>query len=238
MVYNVHQLTHLTKCVEMNGPLFAYSNYSMEDNIGHLASFVKGTTDVSSQICSRYLLEKNLHLSLRNSPLAQSFYEQIESKLSFAVTRKIDGSLMIGKPSKNCLLNDCEKQIIKNELNIRDSACITEYGSVLLKCHVFYETAVNSRKKRTNDSFIVNSISNRFGVIKSIFTVNEKVYFFVDEIYEVENSSDSIYVTLLKKSITSQQKIFCATDITQKYVLVDFENTVAMSRFPNIFEKN
>lgn len=238
MVYNVHQLTHLTKCVEMNGPLFAYSNYSMEDNIGHLASFVKGTTDVSSQIRSRYLLEKNLHFSLLNSPLAQSFYEQIERKLSFAVTRKVDGSLVVGKPSKNCQLNDREKQIIKNELNITDSPCITEYGSVLLKCRVFYETAANSKKKRTNDSFIVNSILNRFGVIKSIFTVNEKVYFFVDEIYEVENSSDSICITLLKRSITSHQIFFCATEVTQKYVLVEFENTIAMSRFPNLFEKN
>lgn len=81
MVYNVHQLTHLAKCVEMNGPLFVYANYPMEDNIGHLSSFVRRTTDVTSQICSRYLLEKNLHISLQTSPLAQSFYKQIERKL-------------------------------------------------------------------------------------------------------------------------------------------------------------
>lgn len=91
------------------------------------------------------MLEKNLHLSLLNSPLAQSFYEQIESELSFAVTRKVDGSLVVGKPSKNCQLYR-EKQMIKNELNMTDSACITEYGSVLSKCRVFYETAANSKK--------------------------------------------------------------------------------------------
>lgn len=110
--------------------------------------------------------------------------------------------------------------------------------TVLLNCRVFYETAANSQKKKTNDSFIHNSALNRFGVIKSIFTVNGKVYFFVDKKYEIESHLESSYVIFLKKQIGSQQKIFCATEITQKYVLIEFENTIAMSRFPNLFEKN
>lgn len=38
MVFNIHLLTHLADCVRFIGPLFAYSNYNFEDQIGHLVS--------------------------------------------------------------------------------------------------------------------------------------------------------------------------------------------------------
>lgn len=120
MVYNVHQLKHVGECVVRNAPLFTYSNYPMEDYIGHLVSFVKGTTDVSSQICSRYLLEKNLHFILQKSQLALEFYRSIESRLSFSISRKVNESLVIGKP-KRYNLNGHELAFVQNVLQIDDT---------------------------------------------------------------------------------------------------------------------
>lgn len=100
MVYNVHQLRHLADCVELNGPLFAYSNYFMEDNIGHTVSFVNGTTDVTKQICSKYLIEKNLYMHLEKSAKARTFYNQIVSQLRFKFTEVFDNVMVIGKPQK------------------------------------------------------------------------------------------------------------------------------------------
>lgn len=237
MVYNVHQLVHLTECVKMNGPLSVYSNYTMEDNIGHLVSFVKGTTDVTSQICSRYLLEKHLYISLQKSPLALSYHEQIESKLSFAVSENVDGSLLIGKPNYIRNLNDHDKTIIRNELNIGEDVCIVEYGSILLKSRVFYETLCNSRKKRTSDSFVYNTELNQFGIIKSIFTVNEKIYFFVSEELKVGEKTASNFITFLDQ-IIQRSIIFKTEEVTKKYILIRFDNILAMAHFPNHYEKN
>lgn len=149
MVYNVHQLKHLVECVNRNGPLSTYSNYPMEDYIGHLRSLVKGTTDVTSQICSRYLLEKELHVQLNKSQLARQYYETIESKLSFPIVRKVSGLLVLGKAKIMSHLNERELKYIRNSLHVDDYIEIQEYRSAFLDNRFFYEISSNNTKKRT-----------------------------------------------------------------------------------------
>lgn len=60
MTYNIHLLSHYIECVRRNGPLPLYTNYPMEDNIGHLVGVVKGTTDVVAQCCTKCLMERGL----------------------------------------------------------------------------------------------------------------------------------------------------------------------------------
>lgn len=60
MVMNVHLLTHIAKCVEVSGPLWAQSAFPFERNNGCLLKFVNGTTDVLDQISSRYVIWKGL----------------------------------------------------------------------------------------------------------------------------------------------------------------------------------
>lgn len=177
MVYNVHQLKHLAECVRRNGPLSVYSNYPMEDYIGHLVSFVKGTTDVTAQIGSRYILEKNLHSHLEKSELARKFYDKIESKLSFTIVTKVNESLVIGKPRITSNLSPQEKSLIQNTLQTSENMQINEYRSTLLNSSIFYEITENASKKRTNDSFIYDLETRSFVVIIAIITVNEQLYF-------------------------------------------------------------
>lgn len=60
MVYNVHLLEHIPKCVTDCGPLWGYSNFNFESNNGFLVKHVNGTTDVEKQISSKYAFNNAL----------------------------------------------------------------------------------------------------------------------------------------------------------------------------------
>lgn len=124
MVHNVHLLTHLPECVRLNGPLYTYSNYCFEDHIGHLVSLKKGTTDVATQICQKYILEKNLFHYAHHSPTVHKFIENIDSKQQFSVCRKVSGSLVIGKPTINSDLTELERALILRILEVQNDAQI------------------------------------------------------------------------------------------------------------------
>lgn len=240
MVYNVHQLKHLTECVRLNGPLFAYSNYCMEDHIGHMVSLVKGTTDVTSQITAKYILEKELTDFLKKCPRAQIFYDQIERKLTFPISKKVDGTLIIGKPLKNQFKNMTENQVqfVKKVLKIEESEEIFEYNSIHLGCKIFYEIISNSAAKRTNDSFIFNVKTNRFADIQAIFMKSGNLFLLIAEKYDAMNDQFCEKVTFLKELEKFELKVIKPNEIGQKNVLIKFQNVLACSTFPNLYEKN
>lgn len=239
MVYNVHQLNHLSECVKRNGPLYAYSNYPMEDYIGHLVNFVKGTTDVTTQICSRYILEKNLYIHLQKSHLAEKYYEKIESRLSFPIARKIGRSLLIGKPKQLCNLNVQELNLIRNSLSIDESIPIQEYRAAFLNNRDYYETASNNYlRKRTNDSLVFNSESNCFAEIEAIVVIDEQVYFLIDEKFRKIIDPNCKHVHFLVKNTSPKQKIIKPELIVDKFALIKFDSTIAAAKFPNLYERN
>lgn len=238
MVYNVHQLLHITECVKLNGSLFAYSNYANEDYIGHLVNFVQGTTDVTTQVCSRYILEKNLYVHLQKSALAQSYFDQIESKLSFPIAEKVDGSLVIGNSKLTSGFNEQELLMIRNTLEVTEETEIDEYKSIFLNCKAFYETYENNLNKRTDDSIILNTENNRFALIKSIIRVNQQLYFFIVEKFKTLNDTDCKKVKFLDEKESYTQKLISSALIGEKHAFVKFEKTIAISKFPNLHEKN
>lgn len=238
-VSNVHILRHLADCVKFIGPLFAYSNYHFEDYIGHLVSLHKGTTDVTSQIAEKYLLEKNLFFHLASSPIVKDFCEDIDKKHKFSVCRKVDGCIVIGKPKKKLTLNDHEKTLILSNLKIANDAKIEEYDSMLLNCKVFYET-IDKPCKRTDDSFIYILASNKFARIKSIFVIHEKLFLLADEKYEVlsDSTNKCKSIRYLKESEVNHQSVLRPTSVGPKFALVQFENIITCAEFPNMHERD
>lgn len=236
MVYNVHQLTHLTDCVRLNGPLFTYSNYCMEDNIGHLVSLIKGTTDVTTQITTKYLLEKNMLFHLNQYPRASIFYDKIESKLSFATSKKVNGTLVIGREVLELCRED--RSFITDILGFPKDKMISEYRAVLLNCCVFYETFSNSVNKRTNDSIIFNIDNQKYAEIKSIFIVDDQLYFLVYEKFANINNTDSKYTKFLNEIRQFEKRIIYPTSIGIKCALVNFDDHISCTPFPNLIERN
>lgn len=224
----------------MNGPLFTYSNYCMEDNVGHMVTHVKGTTDVATQISTKYILEKNLAIHLKKSPRAQEFYNCIERRLTFPIAHKINESLVIGKILKNHLknMNEGEMSMVKQLLNLEEGTEIHEYNSIHLKCRTYFETEAKSSTKRTNDSFIFNTESESFADIKAIFTNGGEIYLLINEKYESDRDGICDHIMFLKEKDTYEQKIIKPIAIGQKHVLIKFQRILACSKFPNLYEKN
>lgn len=54
MTMNVHLLTHIVQCIKHSGPLWAQSAFAYESFNAVLLNYVNGTTDVLSQITTKY----------------------------------------------------------------------------------------------------------------------------------------------------------------------------------------
>lgn len=238
MVFNVHLLTHLTDCVKSIGPLCTYSNYHFEDQIGHLIGLHKGTTDVTSQISEKYLLEKNLFHYLSSSSIAREFYEEIETKHKYSIFREVENSIVMGKAKHHSMLTNEDKSLIVNTLNIPSNSLIEEYSSMLLNKNTFYR--IDDRSIRTNDSFVFNKESNQFGVIESIFVINEVLYVLINENLEIvfDGSNESKFNISLKHLSVSRKKVIKSICIGAKFVLVKFDFTITCTKFPNMYERN
>lgn len=238
MVFNIHLLTHLAECVKFIGPLPCYSNYHFEDYIGRLVALHKGTTDVSTQICEKYLLEKHLFYHLDRSPIAHEFYQEIHSKHNISVCRKVAGTLMIGNGKQS--LSEEEFTLIVNALNIPNETPIEKFDAMLFKSKIYYEIESKSFKKKTNDSFIFNVDRKCFGTIDSIIVVDENIFVLVNEKYQqiVDKKNTCKYSIPLKELNVCAQNVWKAESIGFKYALVKFNDTVACSRFPNMYERN
>lgn len=163
----------------------------MEDNIGHLVSFVNGTTDVLEQCMQKYLLEKNLYIQLKKSSIASDFYQRIQSKLKFSKSELISNVLVVGEKFNNLSFKSDEKAFIKAALKLESEKNIYEYGSVIISKKLFYESKQNNLiyRKRTNDFFVCTSFDNAeiIGEIISIFVVNLNVYFLIQDKYIASN---------------------------------------------------
>lgn len=196
MVSNIHQLKHLSKCVKENGPLFCYSNYVMEDFIGHLVSFVSGKTDVLEQISDRYILEKKLLECIQSSPLVEEFYNQIRSEKPFANAEKIQNTIVIGR--SKFILTQEEKEFIKHTLLIEDGDLVDEYKAAFVNKRHFYQKDNNTR---TNDSLVFDVENNSFCELKCVFTLESCVYFLVSQKYKINNRWKDICCSIIPLEI-------------------------------------
>lgn len=55
---NVHLIRHLPQVVKVAGPLWAYSTFGFEGNLGRLVKSIKGTRNYSEQVCFTYCLKR------------------------------------------------------------------------------------------------------------------------------------------------------------------------------------
>lgn len=238
MVFNVHLLLHTAECVRKNGPLFCYSNYSTEDNLGHLVSFVKGKTDVLSQIVNRYWLEKNLLFHIQESATTKSYYESIQYQ-HFKNVTKIGQFLLVGKSRKVSSDSNTKEALQKLHFDFNDETMI--YRAVYINFKIYYETIDCSDQKLTNDSFVCIPEVNVFGEILYVIVQNECIFFVINNQYEIKASGKRIgtyVIELQKKSNRDNLIILNASIVSSKYALCDTGSMIMCSEFPNLFERN
>lgn len=238
MVFNVHLLLHLVDCVEKNGPIYAYSNYSTEDNIGHLVNFVKGTTDVLSQICDRYLIEKSLHLQLQNSPNAKQFMDKIKYR-QFSKLSRVGASMLVGKSNQHSY--ESVHKWIFDHMRLEIGQKMKTYRAVFINSKLYFETAdLKSAKKLTYDSFVCIPNDNIYGEINLIFEAENEVFFVVNNIFQIKNQDSDIsssFIKELEEKTNPNLVIIKSSNICSKYVLMK-TTKVTCAPFPNIYERN
>lgn len=67
----------------------------------------------------------------------------------------------------------------------------TEYSTLLLNGEIYYETvpfSTKTGKKRTNDTFVCVPSLNIYGDIKSIILIQEDVYLFIHNLYDLDET--------------------------------------------------
>lgn len=234
MVFNVHLLLHTVTCVEKNGPLSTYSNYSTEDNLGHLMTFVKGPTDVLYQVCDRYLLEKHLNNRLEDAPLAKEFYAKIKHRTLRTIS-KINDNLLVGKPQKISIEHH---DWIFGQLGPIDIKQVKSYRAVYVNSKIYLESATpNTARKNTYDSFVCIPEMDIYGEILQILVWNDRIYLDVHNMY----SEATIYSAMrVLKTRTEPHRDLISLDPTgiAKYALIKRDEMVVCSEFPNLFERN
>lgn len=237
MVFNVHLLLHTADCVRKNGPLFGYSNYSTEDNLGHLVSFVKGTTDAVSQITNRYMLERNLFFHLQRSAMAKDYFKHIECQ-HFKNVTKIGQFLLVGK--SQFVVRDKNIQEKLQQLHFAFNDETKFYRAVFINLKVYFETVECAERKMTNDSFICIPEENIFGNILYVVVKGEEVFFVIKNEYEIKTNGRKIstYVIELDKKIANEYLVISSVSVRSKFALCITESLVICSEFPNIIERN
>lgn len=236
MVFNVHLLHHTTECVERNGPLFAYSNYNMEDKIGHFVSFVHGTTDVTQQITNKYLMEQRLLVLLDKDPSrrAKQFYDASNTH-RFSKVKKMNDHMLIGEGLR--ILDQAKLEFIWNHFQIDCDDSLVEYKSILLHSRIYYENS--DSKKGTCDSFVSNDNEEKFAEINSIFIHNEEIYFLINEkFWPLTTWKNMCEYVIPLKSIPDTLKIVQSSYFGSKYAFIKFDEIIACSKFPNMYERN
>ncbi|KAE8738233.1 hypothetical protein FOCC_FOCC016292 [Frankliniella occidentalis] len=125
MGINVHQLTHLSQCVDDLGPLWVYSCYFMEDLNGKICKFIHGTSHVGIQIASATTKMQELESLISSlnllSPARQFCHKVNKFGQNFKIAEVISpGVHVVGK--FNHLLVP-PRQILLECLNIRGGHC-------------------------------------------------------------------------------------------------------------------
>ncbi|KAG1652613.1 hypothetical protein GQR58_026194 [Nymphon striatum] len=91
--FNVHQLLHITDAVRDWGPLWVFSCFRFESNIGQMTSLVRGTKCVPMQICNAFLM----HMMLPN--LHHKYFTDSDMRLNSLINRLMCSGRYVRKKS-------------------------------------------------------------------------------------------------------------------------------------------
>lgn len=223
MTYNVHLLSHLVESVKNCGPLWATSNFHFENKNGVLAKLVHGSTDVTKQIATKYLLK----LTILQSSVdlnEQSCFEKIHENL-----------YLVNMPKTKTLTvyyTDLMKNKFEQEL-VCESETIQSYKTIVLN-KITYNCELYETAEKALNSF-VQFADKSFGILKEIIKVRNTVFVVIERKFVEAPIQPYLHSTVLN---TTSSSLICMDPlcIIDKLVLIVADNMTVCSRFPNRFE--
>jgi hypothetical protein len=240
MRYNVHLLIHIPDCILNCGPLWAYSLFHFEDNIGILVSYVQGNNEGNKQVISKYLLSQTLVQALKRferSATLSNYLKKTSSKRSVKHFEKNELVCVLGA-SKPYLLSQAETEICEF-LNLNSSE-IFIFQRFVYKKYVFHSSEY-SHNLASNDS-VVKLLDGTIGCIKLIFRSNELFYvilnikFGENILMDFTNRMCGHLKTM--QPIENYLKVVPVTQIMAKCIVIQNEPELIFSILPNQFERD
>lgn len=236
MNFNVHLMSHISDCVENCGPLWAYSNFPFESNNGYLKKFINGTTDVLQQMVSKYTFNK---LSENTNNIPKNVVEFISKiKLNRHVKKidKVNDNLVfLGTPKRYSRDENCS---LMNELNLMlEESYIMSYQKVILNGSL-YCTVEYSEKIKSNDSIII-LCDGSFGKIHKIIRYYHECSFIVNLCFKKmfgDVASDLCSQLIFVEKIDTHLVVVKSCNILKKGILIETNNCIFISSFPNKIE--
>lgn len=159
MTMNVHMLTHVVQCVRQSGPLWAQSAFAYESFNAVLLNHVNGTTDVLSQITTKYTYitqigSENLTEGTKIQLVGRSVDMEIDKIKYFNVFKR----LQIGKVTYTSLIYSRPKKSVDYFVRIRNNniGAVRFYiqrANEIFLSYVQYEKVISSTNCE-NDQFL------------------------------------------------------------------------------------
>jgi len=241
MIYNVHCLTHVAKCVKLHGPLWSHSAFAFENCNGSLIKLVKGTKGVPIQIVKRFLLR--VSYSLLSSSLKESIDVDNLLHSKTLTTRKIEniGSVyVIGDPQNEAPLPN--EIALFEENGILAPAILNKYARIIYK-GVKYHSKLYSRCKMTNDQ-VVRFTDDLYGEIQFFCHIlNNPKTFIVCSTFILSDENVLSYkeasTSHIKKCDRPPQNVISlriVEEVKEKALFIDFGNDMFVVNMPNKVE--
>lgn len=205
---NVHLLNHFHIMVENCGPLWSYSMFGFENNVGVLKRFVSGKTDVLIQIGTKYV-------SSRDEVMQQNNFEK---------------DIIAAYQKKNIVLK-------KDQINVLNSAGVVLQGDQLtiwrrIKLRGIIYTSANSIQTKSADYFV--RITNKHvGKIEFFFGDKLKPKLML---HVYEETFENFHWTEVSES--NRFEIYSCEEIEKKMLYFKVQSVEYITSEPNSYGRS
>lgn len=180
MTYNLHTLSHLTKCVEKLGPVWNYSNFPFESNNGVLVKFVKSPKGVTNQIMTKYVFSRYIDNSDFSEVVSDFKFKMSKGYTSISSVNSVSGAGQILE------IASTQKFNVK-KIQFALSAKFVEYSKFVQQKQL-YTSKQYSSKVKTNDSAIKLHDGHYAEIIKIFKKIEEDEIFLLIDVYEINGN--------------------------------------------------
>lgn len=206
---NVHLLIHYNSVVKQCGPLWSYSMFGFENNIGQIKNFVCGQTDVLLQVAEKYV------------SLLSEDQNEVKKDKKYVVKLKRKTKIAI-EPEFSSILNSCEDISFE-----QGSSSLEIWRSIELKNNLY--TSINAIATKSIDYFVkVNN--GDMGTIQFFFGQESSPKFLL---HVYRNTFENFHWTEVEQS--DAYKIYPVEQIEEKLLFFKVGSIQYVTREPNVY---
>lgn len=207
---NLHLLRHYRNMVINCGPLWAYSLFGFENNIGKLKRYVLGTTHVLEQVANKYVIEKN---NVYSEELEQHDNDRIQ----------------LYQPTVIEIETKYENVLVHFEVISCEANSIEIWRRIRMNNLIY--TSIKAKETKSIDYF-VKMKNQKMGKIEFFFEKNDAIHILLNEYNE--NFENYHWIEVNEANTYS---IHACTEIQEKMLYFKAGSIEYITREPNTFGK-